>query len=237
MRCLLIVVSLSVLLFLGGCVDGSGNNAALGLIPGYPILAHQPLHTLPFGYYSSRGYTDPNQNDQQVSLEAEHLEKASSISSTQSPPSSDHDTSFKVIIDANISDEPTPLVHGRTNLPDGTALEVSLKASYPACTPECAYKWIDTVVENGGFDVGPFDNTTSRIGKGRRGGLEPGDYTIIVNTSKDSFAATNVKSTLGAKGENLIGKYVFIGFRDDPIVLMPNERGLYYTKPVTVTAQ
>ena len=128
---------------------------------------------------------------------------------------------FKVWLEADVSGSLRPMVLGRTNLPSGTKLQVSLKPAYPGCTPNCAYAWPDTTVLDGKFEMGPF-------------GGKPGSYTIIVSTFMNSFSATGVQTLLGKRGEKMTGDAVRIGPMQDPIVLTPGERGVYYTKDVVV---
>lgn len=128
---------------------------------------------------------------------------------------------FKVWLEADVSGSSRPIVFGRTNLPPGTKLQVSLKPAYPGCTPNCAYAWPDTTVHDGKFEMGPF------AGK-------PGSYTIIVSTFTNSFSATDVQALLGKRGENMTGDAVRVGPMQDPILLIPGERGIYYTKDVVV---
>lgn len=114
-----------------------------------------------------------------------------------------------------------PMVFGRTNLPSGTKLQVSLKPAYPGCTPNCAYTWPDTTVLDGKFEMGPF-------------GGRPGSCAIIISTFMDSFSATGIQALLGKRGERTTGDAVKVGPMQDPIVLIPDERGVYYTKDVVV---
>ena len=128
---------------------------------------------------------------------------------------------FKVWLEADVSESLRPMVFGRTNLPSGTKLQISLKPAYPGCTPNCAYAWPDTTVLDGRFEMGPFEG-------------KPGSYTIIISTFMNSFSAAGIQALLGNRGERMTGDAVRVGPMQDPIVLMPGERGIYYTKDVVV---
>jgi hypothetical protein len=106
----------------------------------------------------------------------------------------------KVAIDASLSGGGKPRIDGRTNLPDGTALTVSLRPDDSACAIDCVPIEVDVRVANGGFQVGPF----TRDGRP----LPAGPYTLEITTGMARLQSVSVQSVIGPRGEYMFGKYV-----------------------------
>lgn len=112
-----------------------------------------------------------------------------------------------VQIEATATPGPQPNVTGRTNLPDGTRISISMRPPFPACTPRCGHATIDTEVKDGQFRVGPFTSRNSRqpyIGGDLN--LDQGIYNITVTTTWDQ--PERVAAVIGKDGERLEGRFV-----------------------------
>jgi hypothetical protein len=135
-------------------------------------------------------------------------------------------------VEASITGGSRPFVRGRTNLPAGLELQVSLAAPAPACSPTCAYQWlIARVAPDGRFEAGPFDSSTSLLGVRNSGlprDLPPGVYRIEITTAMfDRNTPRNVVDALGQNGEKIAGPLAFS--------LIPGDTTIKYTKQVQIT--
>jgi hypothetical protein len=105
-----------------------------------------------------------------------------------------------VAIDAAASGGGKPVIEGRTNLPDGTVLTVSLQPPNSVCATGCVPIEFETRVSDGHFRAGPF------TAGGRN--LPPGDYTLEIASNMARLQSVSVQAIIGPRGEYMIGKNV-----------------------------
>ena len=99
---------------------------------------------------------------------------------------------FIVTMDIGQSGGANPVINGRTNLPDGTKMIVSIEY------PNGSYAGQDSIVVNGGqFQAGPYDI----LG----GPYPPGTYTIEITSGDVLFQPPSVQAIIGANGQYMEG--------------------------------
>lgn len=104
---------------------------------------------------------------------------------------------FNVNISAKSNGENPPSIVGKTNLPNGTQLMISVER------PENGYGGdAKALVINGEFEAGPFMI--------HRGSLTPGSYSVSVILIEPSTQLQHVKEIIGANGKKLTGNFVKI---------------------------
>lgn len=102
---------------------------------------------------------------------------------------------FNVDISAKPDGNNPPKILGRTNLPNGTQLMVSVNRSENGYGADAK-----TLVINGEFEAGPF--------KLQDGKLTSGTYSISVIMTDPALQLQHVKDVIGANGKKLTGKLV-----------------------------
>lgn len=102
---------------------------------------------------------------------------------------------FNVDISAKSDGSNPPKILGRTNLPNGTQLMVSVNRSENGYGGDSK-----TLVINGEFEAGPF--------KLKDGKLTPGNYSISVIMTDPSLQLQHVKDVIGTSGKKMTGKLV-----------------------------
>lgn len=113
----------------------------------------------------------------------------------------------------------SPVVHGVTNLPDGTELSVSIQSKaggFPASD--------DAVVRDRRFFAGPFYPSE---------GLPDGVYTVEFLMPVPSTQSKAVQQVIGAEGEHLKGKLVV---REDGDVTVESKSEIYVGGEESATA-
>jgi hypothetical protein len=102
---------------------------------------------------------------------------------------------IEVRISAETNGQLTPLITGRTNLPDEAELMVTLRR------PSAYFSAGDTVpVTGGSFKAGPFNL--------RGQPLPAGEYEVSISMSIARNQPKTVQAVIGDKGQNLTGSYV-----------------------------
>jgi hypothetical protein len=94
-----------------------------------------------------------------------------------------------------------PTIIGRTNLPDGTILDVKLFGDPPACIPRCTI-WLpdNAIVKNGRFSAVAGARSPTEAAPMLPLTLFPGSYTVDISMSAASAQPPNVQSVIGEKG-------------------------------------
>jgi hypothetical protein len=88
----------------------------------------------------------------------------------------------------------TPIVTGKTNLPDGTELIITISCK------KSSYMAQDKVnVTGGSFSVGPFTQDGEA--------LNPGIYAIEISSPNSQFQPQSVRDIIGREGNKLTGPY------------------------------
>jgi hypothetical protein len=105
-----------------------------------------------------------------------------------------------VTFDITLSGGGKPRIDGRTNLPDGIILAVSLQPNGAACTANCVPLEFDAPVANRQFIAGPF----TRSGQS----LAPGKYTLEITSSIARLQSVRVQAIIGPRGEYMFGRNV-----------------------------
>ena len=106
---------------------------------------------------------------------------------------------FVVEMALDVSSTNPPEITGTTNLPDGTALSVTLIGDMPACYGHCGFM-ANATVKNGHFAIGAELTRNDK--------LIPDSYTIHVGTPTASVEPESVQRVIGDSGQNLRGPYV-----------------------------
>jgi hypothetical protein len=99
---------------------------------------------------------------------------------------------LKVSIDITKSGGSRPIVDGKTNLPDGIKLIVSINRRNGSLAGQQ-----DVVVANGQFEAGPFTNGDDPY--------RPGTYTAEITSSLASLQSPDVQSVIGSMGQYMQG--------------------------------
>lgn len=108
-------------------------------------------------------------------------------------------------IEAHVEGGAKPRIEGRTNLPSGTELMITIERR------DIKYSAQDkTVVYDGKFSSTTFSD------KGR--GLMAGTYGVEVMMPMPSVQSNSVRAVIGAKGQNLKGKLVKTGIVGEKLV-------------------
>lgn len=104
-------------------------------------------------------------------------------------------SALDVKITAKSDDTSKPKIFGKTNLPNGTQLLVSVER------PSNGYGGDSkTLVINGEFEAGPYGMAN--------GNLPPGTYSVIVTMTDPALQLQHVKDVVGKRGEKLSGNLI-----------------------------
>ncbi len=106
-----------------------------------------------------------------------------------------HAAALDVRISANLESSPRPAVLGKTNLPDGMSLLVGVRARQKKFFGQA-----HAVVNGGVFRAGPFGSAEAP--------LAPGPYSVEISSPLPPLQPREVRSIIGANGEQLHGKLV-----------------------------
>jgi len=102
---------------------------------------------------------------------------------------------MEVAVKTEASSSPRPVIHGSTNLPDGTKLAVIVSRQESAFRAE-----ILTEVKSGSFTAGPLSQRTND--------LNPGVYNLEVLLAAIGDQPLAVRDAVGKEGEKLQGPFV-----------------------------
>lgn len=102
---------------------------------------------------------------------------------------------LQVTLSADTDGSSTPMIFGTTNLPNGTALMVSVERPQTDWGGDSK-----TTVVDGKFKAGPFGPP----GKG----LSPGTYTLTVTMPVPAAQSPEIRNEVGLRGEKLTGQLV-----------------------------
>jgi hypothetical protein len=108
-------------------------------------------------------------------------------------------SSLDVVITILIQGGDKPVIVGRTNLPAGMELMVSLRRNESAYFAQAK-----AAVSTGQFQAGPFSQ--------KGGPLNPGRYLIEVSSPLATLQPASVRNFIGQKGENLRGFATRVAF-------------------------
>ncbi|MFA7608115.1 MAG: hypothetical protein WCY08_16205 [Rhodocyclaceae bacterium] len=100
-----------------------------------------------------------------------------------------------VFMSVAVDGDGRPVVSGKTNLPDSTALMVSISGEQSRLKQQSK-----AIVRRGNFQAGPFTN--------RGQPLADGEYTFSISTPVASLLPKEVQAVIGSQGERLSGPLV-----------------------------
>jgi hypothetical protein len=109
---------------------------------------------------------------------------------------------FEPQLDLQHSISLSPSVYGKTNLPDGAQLMLTMSR------PDIQYvAQKKMVVKNGKFLAGGFSD--------RGSSLQPGKYNVEIGLVASALNPPNVRAVIGDRGENMTGRWVQKGMIDE----------------------